>query len=63
MPRDECLNEHYCTSLTDAQVKIERFRIEYETEHSHSSLGRLTPAEYAARFTPSASAEVTRLSA
>lgn len=61
--RDECLNEHYFTSLVDAQVKIEAFRLEYLTEHSHSSLGGLTPAEYAARFTPSASAELTRLSA
>ena len=61
--RDECLNEHCFTSLVDAQVKIEAFRLEYLTEHSHSSLGGLTPAEYAARFTPSASAEVTRLSA
>ncbi len=61
--RDECLNEHYFTSLTDARVKIERFRIEYETEHSHSSLGGLTPAEFAARFTPSALAEISRLSA
>ncbi len=61
--RDECLNEHYFTSLVDAQVKIERFRLDYLTEHSHSSLGGLTPAEYAARFTPSAPAELTRLSA
>lgn len=61
--RDECLNEQWFTSLVDAQVKIEAFRLEYLTEHSHSSLGGLTPAEYAARFTPSASAELTRLSA
>lgn len=61
--RDECLNEHYFTSMPDARVKIERFRIDYLTEHSHSSLGGLTPAEYAARFTPSAPAEPTRLSA
>lgn len=61
--RDECLNEQWFTSLLDAQVKIEAFRLEYITEHSHSSLGGLTPAEYAARFTPSAPAELTRLSA
>jgi putative transposase len=50
--RDECLNEQWFTSLVDAQVKIEIFRVEYQTEHSHSSLGGLTPIEYAARFTP-----------
>lgn len=61
--RDECLNEEWFTSITDAQIKIERFRVAYETEHSHSSLGGLTPAEYAARFTPSAPADLTRLSA
>lgn len=61
--RDECLNEQWFTSLLDAQVKIEAFRVEYQTEHSHSSLGGLTPAEYAARFIPSAPAEDTRLSA
>lgn len=61
--RDECLNEQWFTSLVDAQVKIERFRVEYQTEHSHSSLGGLTPIEYAARFTLSAPAEITRLSA
>ena len=61
--RDECLNEEWFTSLADAQVKIERFRLQYHAEHSHSSLGGLTPAEYAARFTLSAPAELTRLSA
>ncbi len=61
--RDECLNEQWFTSLVDAQVKIATFRVEYETEHSHSSLGGLTPAEYAARFTLSAPADITRLSA
>ena len=61
--RDERLNEEWFTSLADAQVKIERFRLKYHAEHSHSSLGGLTPAEYAARFTLSAPAELTRLSA
>lgn len=61
--RDECLNEQWFTSLVDAQVKVEAFRLEYHMEHSHSGLGGLTPAEYGARFTPSAPAEITRLSA
>jgi putative transposase len=61
--RDESLNEHWFTSMRDAARKIEAWRVAYNTEHSHSSLGRLTPAEYAARFTLSAPAEITRLSA
>ena len=61
--RDESLNAHWFTSMRDAEHRIEAWRVEYNTEHSHSSLGHLTPAEYAARFTPSAPAELTRLSA
>ncbi len=61
--RDECLNEHWCLSMADAQRRIERFRHEYLTEHRHSSLGGLTPAEYVGRFTRSAPAEITQLSA
>ncbi|MBK6487874.1 MAG: transposase [Gemmatimonadetes bacterium] len=46
--RDACLNEEWFTSLVDARVRIERFRIAYRTEHSQC-LGNLTPAEYAPR--------------
>jgi putative transposase len=46
--RDECLNEHEFWSLAHACVLLERFRTEYNTEHLHSSLGYLTPNEYAA---------------
>lgn len=49
--RDECLNEQYFLDLTDARVHIERWRREYNRARPHSALGRLTPAEYAARFT------------
>lgn len=45
--RDECLNEEDFWSIAHARVLLERFRIEYNTEHLHSSLGYLTPAEYA----------------
>lgn len=38
------------SAAPDAQCKIERFRHEYLTEHSPSSLGGLTPTEYAGRF-------------
>jgi putative transposase len=46
--RDECLNEHEFWSIEHAKVLLERFRVEYNTEHLHSSLGYLTPEEYAA---------------
>jgi len=46
--RDECLNEREFWSLAHARVLLERFRSEYNAEHLHSSLGYLTPNEYAA---------------
>lgn len=45
--RNECLNEHEFWSIQHARVMLERFRVEHNTEHLHSSLGYLTPAEYA----------------
>lgn len=48
--RDECLNMHWLNNLGDAREKIERFRIDYNTERPHSSLNNLTPLEYAERM-------------
>lgn len=45
--REECLNEHVFVSLDDARRKIEQWRIEYNQERPHSSLGYLTPEEFA----------------
>jgi len=45
--RDECLNSHLFFSLEDANEKLEQWRIEYNTDRPHSSLGNLTPKEYA----------------
>ena len=45
--RDECLNEHWFTSLEHARVEIERWRREYNEERPKKSLGGLTPAQYA----------------
>jgi putative transposase len=50
--RDELLNITEFGSLTEAQVVIEDWRHEYNTWRPHSSLGGLTPAEYAAQWTP-----------
>jgi len=44
--RDECLNEHVFTSLAEARRLIEAWRVDYNTERPHSSLGYLTPNEY-----------------
>ena len=47
--RDECLNEHWFVTMEQARRVIEAWRIEYNTERPHSSLGELTPTEYAER--------------
>jgi putative transposase len=44
--RDECLNEHWFTSLWDARQKVEAWRVEYNRERPHSSLGNQTPEEF-----------------
>jgi putative transposase len=46
--RDECLNEHWFVTMAQARRIIESWRIEYNTERTHSSLGNITPEEYAA---------------
>ncbi len=45
--RDECLNEHWFTSLRHAQVVIETWRREYNEQRPKRALGGLTPAAYA----------------
>ena len=45
--RDECLNEHWFTSLPHARLEIERWRREYNEERPKQGLGGLTPTEYA----------------
>jgi len=46
--RDECLNEHWFMTMAQARRIIEAWRIEFNTERPHSSLGDLTPEEFAA---------------
>jgi putative transposase len=48
--RDECLNEHWFVSMTHARRVIEAWRVEYNTERTHSSLGNLTPEEFAMKL-------------
>ncbi len=47
--RDDCLNEHLFSSLAAARRIIEAWRVDYNTERSHASLDRLTPAAFATR--------------
>jgi putative transposase len=44
--RDECLNEHWFLTMAHARRVIEAWRIEYNTERPHSSLGNLTPEQF-----------------
>ncbi len=46
--RDECLNAHWFLSLADARAKIEAWKQDYNESRPHTSLGWLTPVEYAA---------------
>ena len=45
--RDECLNEHWFTSLPHARAVIGAWHREYNEERPKRSLGGLTPAAYA----------------
>jgi putative transposase len=47
--RDECLNEHLFRSLPAARGIIENWRIDYNARRPHTSLGGLTPNEFATR--------------
>jgi putative transposase len=47
--RDECLNREIFGSLWEARVVIEQWRLYYNTERPHSSLGYQTPAEAGGR--------------
>lgn len=49
--RDECLNENWFVSLEEARRTIEEWRIDYNENRPHSSLGNLTPKEFADQTT------------
>ena len=50
--RDEFLNETLFTSLMHARLALEEWRRDYNTVRPHSRIGWLTPAVYAANFSP-----------
>ncbi|WP_375140676.1 IS3 family transposase [Ideonella paludis] len=45
--RDECLNEHWFQSLSQARTEIAAWRSDYNEVRPHSSIGRIPPAKYA----------------
>ena len=47
--RDECLNEHLFRQPAEARRIIEDWRIDYNAYRPHTSLGGLTPNEFATR--------------
>jgi putative transposase len=48
--RDECLNVNWFWNLFDARRKISDWKTEYNSRRPHSSLGYLTPNEFAAQW-------------
>jgi len=47
--RDECLNDHYFNNLAYARTVIGAWRRDYNEARPHSAIGRIPPAEFAAR--------------
>ena len=50
--RDECMNENLFGNLAEARRVIEAWRIDYNTQRPHTSLGGMAPAVYAKMAPP-----------
>jgi putative transposase len=48
--RDECLGMQWFPNRVDAKILIEQWRREFNAERPHSSLGNLTPSEFARKI-------------
>ena len=48
--RDECLNEHWFTSLAQAREVISGWRRDYNEVRPHSSCGRIPPSHFATNY-------------
>jgi putative transposase len=46
--RDECLNAELFLDLVDTRRKLDAWRRDYNEQRPHSSIGNLTPVEFAA---------------
>lgn len=49
--RNECLNETLFSSLANARSEITKWKENYNQNRPHSSLGNLTPNEFATKMT------------
>src|SRR5262249_15012711 len=47
--RRECLSQHWFLSVEDAQKTLDLWKEDYNNHRPHTSLGKLTPAEYRLR--------------
>jgi transposase InsO family protein len=56
--RDECLQREWFLAILEAQIVIEAWRSEYNTERPHSSLNYQTPAAFAAKAQKQAEASL-----
>jgi len=56
--RDELLDRELFHSVAEARVLVQRWRVEYNNERPHSSLGYMTPAAFATECIASAPASV-----
>jgi putative transposase len=50
--RDECLDQHWFTSLEEVRQTVEAWRIDYNTERPHRALNQQTPAAWEAAWAP-----------
>ena len=50
--RQECLNASWFLSMADARARIEEWRMDYNRDRPHTSLGGLTPEAFAAQLKP-----------
>ncbi len=48
--RQECLNLHWFTDMDEVRARLVVWRVEYNLERPHSSLGNATPWEYARSY-------------
>jgi transposase InsO family protein len=55
--RDEFLDGEVFRSVLEAQVRLDTWRCDYNEERLHSSLGYVTPSEFAARWAAKAANE------
>jgi putative transposase len=61
--RDECLSVNWFTSLADAQLAIEAWRLDYNECRPHTALARRTPAEFTKTIDPKTPKSPQRLTA